>query len=188
MSTIPVRPIAGSWKAAGFRACLLAIMLTAATAGIAQPMASVIKGQAMEMGKALAAGDVETFSRFMHPSVIKMAGGKEKVREMADTMNKVFKQFGGSVTRILIGNPAKVISYRKTLQTTLPQTTSIETSFADIEVQSTLVAISNNQGKDWYFIDTSIYQESKIRSELPEISPDLVIPPPAKPKMTPKNQ
>jgi hypothetical protein len=188
MNTIPVSPTAVSWKATGFYAWLLAALLMAATAGNAQPMSTVIKGQAMEMGKALAAGDVETFSRFMHPSVIKMAGGKEKVREMADTMNKVFKQFGGSVTRILIGNPEKVISYKKTLQTTLPQTTSIETSFADIEVQSTLVAISTNKGKDWYFIDTSIYQESKIRKELPDISPDLVIPAPAKPKMTPKNQ
>lgn len=188
MKTIPADVFTGSWKLAGFRACLLAAWLMAATAVEAQPMASVIKGQAMEMGKALAAGDVETFSRFMHPSVMKMAGGKDKVREMADTMNKVFKQFGGSVTRILIGNPAKVISYQKTLQTTLPQTTTIETSFADIEVQSTLVAISNNKGKDWYFIDTSIYQEAKIRKELPDISPDLVIPPPAKPKMTPKNQ
>jgi hypothetical protein len=188
MKTIPVDVFPGSRKAARFRVWLIAALVMAATTGNAQPMASVIKGQAMEMGKALAAGDVETFSRFMHPSVIKMAGGKEKVREMADTMNKVFKQFGGSVTRILIGNPAKVISYQNTLQTTLPQTTSIETSFADIEVESTLVAISNNKGKDWYFIDTSIYQESKIRKELPDISPDLVIPPPAKPKMTPKNQ
>ena len=188
MKPVPVRLFAGSRKLAGVRAFLLATWLMAAASSQAQPMASVIKGQAMEMGKALAAGDVETFSRFMHPSVINMAGGKEKVREMADTLNKVFKQFGGSVTRILIGNPEKIISYHKTLQTTLPQTTSIETSFADIEVQSTLVAISNNKGKDWYFIDTSIYQEAKIRKELPEISPDLVIPPPAKPKMTPKNQ
>jgi hypothetical protein len=100
----------------------------------------------------------------------------------------VFKQFGASVNRVVFGNPADIIKYQKTLQTTLPQTTYLKTSFADIELESTLVAISMDGGKHWYFIDTAVYRESALRKDLPDISPSLQIPPPAQPKIIPKEQ
>jgi hypothetical protein len=154
----------------------------------AQPMSSVIKAQAVEMGRAMIRQDAEGFSKFMHPTVIKMAGGPAKIRQMSDTLQKVFKQFGGSITRILFGNPGEILEHQKTLQTTLPQTTFISTVFADIEVSSILLALSPDKGKNWYFTDTSVYQEDSLRKEMPEISPKLVIPPPAKPRIIPKNQ
>jgi hypothetical protein len=154
----------------------------------AQPMSSIIKAQAVDMGRAMIRQDAEAFSQFMHPTVIKMAGGPAKIREMSDTLQKVFKQFGGSITRVLFGNPGEVLDHQKTLQTTLPQTTFISTAFADIELSSTLLAISHDKGKHWYFIDTSVYSEESLRKEMPEISPKLAIPPPAKPRMIPKNQ
>ena len=163
-------------------------LLVSMTQSAAQPMSSAIKAQAVDMGRALVAQDLETFGKYMHPSLVEIAGGPAKMRQMADTMNKVFRQFGASVTRILFGNPASVVKYKKTLQTTLPQTTYLATSFADVELQTTLVAISPDQGKHWYFIDTNVYKESDLRRHLPEISPALAIPPPQKPKMIPKEK
>ena len=152
------------------------------------PMASVIKAQAVDMGRALVSGDVEKFGSYMHPTLVEKAGGPEKMRAMADTMNKLFVQFGAEVKKLVFGNPAAVVKHQKTLQTTLSQTTYLTTLMGDIEVSSTLVAISMDQGKHWYFIDTSIYQERTLRKDLPEISPVLVIPPPQKPKIIPKEQ
>jgi hypothetical protein len=164
------------------------MLLILALDSTAQPMSSVIKTQAAEMGRAMVRQDAEAFSKFMHPSVVKMAGGPAKVREMSDTLQKIFKQFGGSITRVLFGNPGDILRHNNTWQTTLPQTTFISTAFADIEVTSTLLALSVDKGQHWFFIDTSVYSEDSLRKEMPQISPELTIPPPAKPRITPKNQ
>lgn len=161
-----------------------------AQAALAQnpPMATVIKSQAIDMGRALVSGDVAKFGSYMHPTLVQKAGGPEKMRAMADSMNKLFVQFGAQVTKLVFGNPADVVKHQQTLQTTLSQTTYLTTLMGDIELTSTLVAISLDQGKHWYFIDTTIYQERALRRDLPEISPALVIPPPQKPKITPKEE
>jgi hypothetical protein len=152
----------------------------------AQPLPSVIKAQAMEMSKAMVAGDVQGFSRFMHPVVVEKAGGTEKLQAMADTMTRVFKQFGGSVSRILIGNPGPIVQHKKTLQAIVPQTTFIQTNFADIEAERILIALSSDGGKRWYFLDPDLYKNQEMKTALPVLSPALQIPAPAKPKITPK--
>jgi hypothetical protein len=154
----------------------------------AQPMATVIKTQAIEMGKALVNNDLTGFQQYMHPEIIKQAGGAEKMKVMADSAQAIFKQFGGSIKRISYGNPAVILTHKNELQTTLPQTTFITTVFADIELESTLIAISQDKGKHWYFIDTQLYGSDKIRQNLPALSPELTIPAPQKPRMIPKEQ
>lgn len=152
----------------------------------AQPVSSVIKAQAMDMGKALIRNDITTFQKYMHPVLIKKAGGAEKMKQMADSMFVLFKQFGGSVSKIIYGNPSEVIRFKDQLQATIPQTTSVTTSMADLEMESTLIAISGDNGKNWYFLDTSMYQVADLRKDIPEISPDLMIPAPKQPKFIPK--
>jgi hypothetical protein len=153
----------------------------------AQPLSSVIKAQAMEMSKAMVAGDVQGFSRFMHPAVVEKAGGAEKLQAMADTMTRVFRQFGGSVTRILVGNPGPIVQHKKTLQATLSQTTFVKTVFADIEAERILIALSSDGGKRWYFLDPDLYKNPEMKAALPALSPELVIPAAVKPKIIPKN-
>lgn len=154
----------------------------------AQPMSTIIKTQAIEMGRALVNNDLPGFRKFMHPDIIKEAGGAEQMKMISDSAMSMFKQIGGSIKRISYGNPATIVTYKKELQTTLPQTMYITTSFADIEMESTLVAISRDKGENWYFIDTQLYRNEQAKKKMPLLSPDLVIPPPSKPRMIPKEQ
>ena len=154
----------------------------------AQPIPTVIKTQAIDMGRALINNDLPTFQQYLHPEVIKQAGGAEKMKMMSDSAIAIFKQFGGSIKRISYGNPSAIINFKKEMQTTLPQTTFITTSFADIELESTLIAISQDRGKHWYFTDSQLYTTESMKQKMPSISPDLVIPPPAKPRMIPKEK
>jgi hypothetical protein len=119
--------------------------------------------------------------------VVEKAGGPEKLQAMADTMTKVFRQFGGSVSRILVGNPGPIVQYKKTLQATLPQTMFVQTVFADIEAERILIAISTDGGKRWYFLDPELYKQQDMKAALPPLSPELVIPAAARPKIIPKN-
>ena len=153
----------------------------------AQPLGTVIKSQAIEMGRALVKGDLVTVKQYMHPKMISEAGGEQRATFLADSAMQLFKAMGGQVKQILYGNPAPVIQYKNELQTTLPQTISLVTPFADVEFHSTLVAISTDEGKHWMFIDTTVYREKDIREKLPDLSPALSIPPPQQPKITRKD-
>ena len=153
------------------------------TAVYCQPPETIIKVQAMDMARAVLAKDVDKIVTYMPPKLVENAGGKEKMMMARDTMNKYMKQFGAEIKKVTIGNPGKIISYKKQLQTTVPQTTEASFLGNAVILQSTLIAISDDGGKHWYFVDTSIYRGEKIKSALPELSPELVIPPPSMPKI-----
>jgi hypothetical protein len=61
----------------------------------------------------------------------------------------------------------------------------MQTVFGKIELETSLIAISNDGGKNWTFIDTSIYNVKDVKASLPHLSPDLDIPPAKQPKFTP---
>jgi len=170
------------------RTILFFCFLCAVSFTDAQPMATVIKSQALEMGKALVAGDAKTFSRFMLPELVDEANKIRNADMRIDSAFAMFKAFGGNVEKISYGNPGKIVEYKNELQSTLPQTTEITSPFADVVLNSTLVAISRDNGKNWYFIDMSVSKIDKLKSTLPNLSPDLVIPPQTPPKVTMKEQ
>jgi hypothetical protein len=165
---------------------LLACMIC--SSNLAQPLPTVIKTQAIEMGKALTNNDAETFQKYMHPKVIEKAGGPDKMKAYMDSGFARFKKFNGQITRITYGNPAEILTYKKELQTTLPQTTEISTSLFSIIFESTLIAISQDKGRNWYFVDSNMYRIDETKGNLPELSPELVIPPATKPKYIPKEK
>jgi hypothetical protein len=146
---------------------------------------SIIKTQAMEMARSLIKKDYPAFIKYMHPQVIELAGGNDKLIARMDTMNSVAAQYGAEIKRVVIGNPGAIVKHNNELQVTIPQITEMKTGFGNLVLESTLIAISNNKGKDWYFIDTSVYNVDNVRKALPNLSPSLVIPPAKPPKFTP---
>jgi hypothetical protein len=149
---------------------------------------SIVKAEALEMGKALVNGDSKTFAKFMLPEMIAAGGGADKVNMAMDSMFIVFREFGGNVKKITYGNPGTIISYKNELQTTVPQTTEVTSPIADVEFSSTLVAISRDNGKNWYFFDTSMGRIDQLKNKLPNLSPEIKVPPMLAPKITPKDQ
>ena len=148
----------------------------------AQQFSSKIKGNAMEMSRALIAKKSAVFLQFMHPSMVKLAGGKTQLSAITDSAMTVFEQFGGKISKINYGNPSEVVEYKKTMQAVLPQSTFLTSPLGDVELSSSLIAISNDKGESWTFIDTSLFGLEKIKSVMPDISPKLVIPKVAPPK------
>jgi hypothetical protein len=45
-----------------------------------------------------------------------------------------------------------------------------------------LISLSND-GKKWYFVDAMMYRQKEAKIKLPELSPELVIPPMKQPKI-----
>ena len=166
---------------------LAATILFFATFIQAQEIPSVIKAQGMEMAKALVKKDYTTFTKYMHPKMIQMAGGSAKLLQQMDTINAMAAKFGAEIKKITIGNPAKIIKYKKELQTTIPQITEMTSSFGSLSMETTLVAISSDEGKTWKFVDTTVNSVGELRKAMPDLSPELVIPAPKPPVVVPNN-
>jgi hypothetical protein len=154
--------------------------------GITQNLSTNIKVQAMDMANALMKNDFNSFARYMHPNVVAFAGGKEEMKNKMDSAYVAMKRFGVTFKKCLIGTPGKIVTYKTQLQAVLPQTTTMNTAFGEMAVETSILAISADKGKNWWFIDTNVYRADKLKSILPDLSPDLVIPPRKQPKILPK--
>lgn len=153
-----------------------------------QNMASVIKAQALEMARALAKKDFEKVATFMHPNLGTEAKKQMQAPGMMDSLNKAMEKFKPEIKSITIGNPGEIITYKKVMQALLPQEMEIKTTLLSISFETILVAISEDGGKKWYFIDANMYKEENIKKKLPELSPKLVFPAMKKPKFIANKQ
>ena len=163
--------------------CCLAVVMCLLYVTTSAQYETIIKTQAMEMARALLAKDVEKVVQYLPPKLVEASGGKAKVLSVRDSLNKFMLQFGAEIQKVTIGNPTKIISYKDQLQSTVPQITRIKFMEGAVVIESTLLAISEDKGQHWYFVDTNIYRSGKLKEALPNLSPELVIPPMKKPEI-----
>jgi hypothetical protein len=95
------------------------------------------------------------------------------------------KLFGVSFKRYWIGSPGEIINYKDQLQAVLPESTTLKTPLGELTAETSVIVISPDNGKNWWFIDTNVYKVDKLKNILPDISPKLVIPPQKQPKLVP---
>jgi len=150
-----------------------------------QNLSTTIKVQAMDMGSALMKNDFATFIKYMHPNIIAYAGGKETVKTKMDSAYAAMKLFGVSFKRYSIGSPGEIVTYKDQLQAVLPEISTIRTPMGELTVETSMIVISPDGGKNWWFVDTNVYKVDKLKGILPDISPKLAIPPQKEPKLVP---
>ncbi|MBC7902288.1 MAG: hypothetical protein H7Y27_02660 [Gemmatimonadaceae bacterium] len=153
--------------------CMMALSVTVAQG---QGLATVIKEQAADMARALLKKDVEKAVKYIPPKLVESAGGMPKLMAARDTANKYMAQFGAEIKKITIGNPGKIYTYKNELQSLVPQTTELKVMNMSITLESSLIAISQDKGANWYFVDTTIFRGEQLKKSLPDISPEIVIP------------
>jgi len=137
---------------------------------------SIIRSQAMEMSEALVKRNAKLFIEFHYPKVIEMIGSKEKaIVRIIDTWKEGDRD-SIFLIKNTIGNPSKIIKYKDELQCTIPQSFEYKSKDSRVMVKSTLIAISLDDGKKWYFVDVFGENIKKIKSILPNLSKELVIP------------
>ena len=153
--------------------------------GQAQNLPTTIKVQAMDMATALMKNDFNTFVKYMHPNIISFAGGKERLKSKMDSAYQAMKNFDVRFKRYWIGDPGEIVEYKNQLQAVLPQSTTLITPLGEVTAETSMIVISKDGGKNWWFIDTNVYRADKLKNVVPDMSPKLVIPPQKKPKLMP---
>lgn len=167
---------------------LLLILICSSLTAYSQPVETIIKQQAVQMGTALYKGDSKTFSRYIPAEVLQNPDDAKFIFQMIDSGFTMFKTFGGEIKNIRFGQPSEIVKDGKKWQSALLQTTTIVSPFADAELQSVLLAQSIDEGKNWTFIDLSFRKIKELKDKMPQVNAKLQIPKASPPKITMKEQ
>ncbi len=143
----------------------------------ANPHSKQVTDQANRMAKALMAKDLNTFSTYVLPAVMKAAGGKDAmIKGMKKSMADMAKSGQGFIA-MRIETPSALIDTAGTLQCTLPETVRMKTDQGIVDNHTTLLAVSLDKGKTWKFVDLAGPDALlQLRGMMPSISKRHVVP------------
>jgi len=140
-----------------------------------------VQQQANLMGEAFIKGDYQTYTKYAYPGLVKAMGGQSHmVVTLIQTVSDMQAK-GMTFISIDVDSPTKIIKSHNELQCTLQQHTAIKLTNGKAVATSTLIALSEDGGKNWFFVDTSNKDATAMRKSLPNLSPLIVIPPQTKP-------
>lgn len=161
---------------------ILAIILFSITFNSsAQESKIVIKERAMEVANATVNSDWETVIEYTYPKITQAMGGIEQMQEAIANSMQLQKIVFESVE---IGEPSDVYKTGDdNLFSIVPQTIFLKMPNGRVKTESYLLAVSENRGQKWYFIDTSQLTMDNIKSMLPNYNMDLIIPPKKQPTL-----
>lgn len=167
-----------------YRILFLALSLFIAIPSFAQNNAELttkMLQQADEMGRKFIAKDYQGFLAYTHPATIKVMGGKDKM--LASTLEelKQLEADGVKFLDIKFGVPSKIVNTGKELQCVIPQSIEMKIKGGKMTTTTSLIAISENNGKSWFFVDSGGNNLENLKSLLPTLSDELELPMPQDP-------
>ena len=148
------------------------LALTQSVAAQANQMASLYKG-----------GDYKGYVKFVHPTIVKDAGGESKMVELLNKQNEQIKNKGILINSIVFNPPSEIVKNKNELQCTISQHTELKPAKGRVITYTTLIAISIDNGKSWKFIDTSNKDIKEVRTVFPNLSDKITLPPKQKPSV-----
>jgi hypothetical protein len=152
-----------------------AIILVLPLAVQAQDTA-VVKKEANILAQAMIAGNYETLLDHTYPKAVKIAGGKQKMMAIVNTGMAQMKTQGIVFENASIGTPGKFYKAGTEIHCLVPENLTMKLPNAHIISHSYLLAISNNGGKTWSFLDLNNSSSEKVKQLIPNFNPALIIP------------
>jgi hypothetical protein len=141
--------------------------------------------QANDMGQKFLAKDYAAFLEYSHPATLKvMRGIKPATAKVTQEMAEL-EEDGIRILSINFGVPSKIIQVGDELQSTVPQIMVMHIPGGTMTSTTTMLAISQDKGKKWYFIDMSNYDLRDMKALIPSLSDELYLPGPIDPSFEP---
>ena len=129
-----------------------------------------VKAEAGKIAQAMANNDFETVVSYTYPLIIEKMGGKEQAIARLKQGSMQMKEKGYKIGLATIGDPEKIEQAGSLMYALVPQTSPIKVPEGKLISESYLLAVSENNGEKWYFIDTAGLTDQT----LPQIFPALV--------------
>jgi hypothetical protein len=136
-----------------------------------------VKKAAKDMGAALVKKDYSHFVKSTYPAAVAATRGGEQqlIKELEAQVSSMEKE-GTKVLALWPGEPSKLVDTANEWQCTIPQKMTMKLPEGRLTTVTTLIALSPDKGKTWYFMDVADRSIGKMRELFPNISARLVIP------------
>jgi hypothetical protein len=165
---------------------MISIPVAYAQESVNGPMDKVILDQAHKMGKYFIAKDYEAFAKYTHPTTLELMGGEEKMLEELRRNFALLEAEGVTFLNLTFTAPSQIIVAEEgELQSTLTQMIEMKVVGGTMTVYATVITVSRDGGKNWYFADTAGNDLVNMRKIIPNLSTELVIPEPMEPAFVP---
>lgn len=144
-----------------------------------------IKAQATKMAEAFTAQDYDTFFQYTYPPLLKAAGGKDGMAKSLQAALSKLKDDSIGFQSVSIGAPSSVYKAGTELHALIEQTIVLNVKGGTLTQQAWLLAVSDDNGNRWYFVDTAPLTNENISKAFPHFNKALVLPAKKKPVFTP---
>ena len=101
--------------------------------------------------------------------------------ELLNSQNVQLKSKGIVINTIEFDVPTKIVKNKNELQCTIAQHTELKSANGRVITHTTLIVISNDNGKTWKFVDTNNMDIVLLKKLFPNLSNEITLPPKEKP-------
>ena len=137
-----------------------------------------LKSQALTLAQTFINGDYKSFVKYTYPKVVQMMGGENKMIDFLTSMTKKLKKEGIEYRSVDIGLTPLNVKAGEEIHTLVLETIVMIVPGGTLTANAYLLGISQDQGSNWYFVDTAGFQdEQKLKAMFPNYNPQLKIPP-----------
>jgi len=140
-----------------------------------QAMKKTVKGKVEEINNALIKEDYNKVADLTHPSVVKKAGGKEKMIAGMETSLKDMKSKGFSFEAVKVEEPSDPVSSDSEIFVVVPFVLQMKAPGGKLKSKSFVIGVSSDQGKSWVFVNGDLDIE-KVKLILPTLPEKLKLP------------
>lgn len=141
---------------------------------------------AKTMDEALINRQYDDYTVYNHPKVVEQVpGGRDGMAIQIAEQVKNIEEAGNIITAVWPQMPDTIIDTAGEWQTTMQQFMEYRLPDGKIKSETTLIGISPDKGKTWYFIDVAGRSLKDIQELFPTLSSQLVIPQAKEAEFTP---
>jgi len=120
--------------------------------------------------------DVKTYMTYMHPNIIKMGGGEDLMKDIISSQIGTYKQMNVEMVGVDFEDPSMIVTAGEELHCTISGVIKLKLGEDDFDTPINLLASSQDRGKNWKFIDLSLYNAQSLKLYLPDYNDALVLP------------
>ena len=153
------------------------LLLTSSIVGFSQTKNENLNTQLGKMKKFFLAGDYENYANYTYPKLVEMIGGKANIVNATRQSMESMKDDGFSITSLTFEGASDFLTKGNELQCSFTQVIVMKTPQGTVEAKYTLIGISNDNGQNWTFLDTSGKTKETMLKYFPNLHNNIVIKP-----------
>lgn len=134
---------------------------------------TAISKSVADMGKAIQNENYDAFVEYNHPIMIQTYGGKQRTKDLLSATLQELKKSGYKVKDASLSQVHDVQFKQNNIQAIITQKLTLDSMSTDKTQLQKMIAISDNNGASWSFINIDGKTKEEIKAVFPLINPNL---------------